>query len=93
MTFYTGDKFPAWTGNLFVGAMTLARLPNTGHVQRIVFNENGEQRREMLLTDLKQRIRDIRLGPDGLLYLLTDENDGALVRIEPNDEQSTRTTQ
>lgn len=93
MTFYTGDKFPAWTGNLFVGAMTLARLPNTGHVQRIVFNENGEQRREMLLTDLKQRIRDIRLGPDGLLYLLTDENDGALVRIEPADEQPARVAQ
>lgn len=83
MTFYTGDRFPAWKGNLFVGAMTVARLPRTGHIERIVFNDNGEQRRESLLTDLKQRIRDIRQGPDGLLYLITDENAGALLRIEP----------
>ncbi len=83
MTFYTGDKFPAWKGNLFVGAMTVGRIPRTGHIERIVFNENGELRRESLLTDLKQRIRDIRQGPDGLLYLITDENAGAMLRIEP----------
>ncbi len=81
--FYTGDAFPAWQGNLFVGAMTTGRLAGTGHIQRVVFNENGEQRREQLLNDLHQRIRFIRQGPDGLLYLLTDENDGALLRIEP----------
>jgi len=83
MTFYTGDKIPAWKGNLFVGAMTVGRIPRTGHIERIVFNENGEQRRESLLTDLKQRIRDIRQGPDGLLYLITDENEAAMLRIEP----------
>jgi aldose sugar dehydrogenase len=83
ITFYTGDRFPAWKDNLFVGAMTVGRLPRTGHIERIVFNQNGEQRRESLLTDLHQRIRDVRQGPDGLLYLLTDENDGALLRIEP----------
>jgi aldose sugar dehydrogenase len=83
ITFYTGDRFPAWKDNLFVGAMTVGRLPRTGHIERIVFNENGEQRRESMLTDLHQRIRDVRQGPDGLLYLLTDENDGALLRIEP----------
>lgn len=83
ITFYTGDKFPAWQNNLFVGAMTTGRLPGTGHIERIVFNEYGEQRREALLNDLHQRVRDIRQGPDGLLYLLTDEDAGALLRIEP----------
>lgn len=83
ITFYTGDRIPQWKDNLFVGAMTVGRLPGTGHVERIVFNENGEQRRESLLTDLKQRIRDIRQGPDGLLYLITDENEGVMMRIEP----------
>jgi glucose/arabinose dehydrogenase len=81
--FYSGDKLPAWKGNLFLGSMTVGRLPGTGNLQRIVFNENGEQRRESLMTDLHQRIRDVRQGPDGLLYLLTDENDGAILKIEP----------
>jgi len=81
--FYSGDKIPAWKGNVFLGSMTVGRLPGTGNLQRIVFNENGEQRRESLLTDLHQRIRDVRQGPDGLLYLLTDENDGAVLKIEP----------
>jgi glucose/arabinose dehydrogenase len=81
--FYSSDKIPAWKGNLFLGSMTVGRLPGTGNLQRIVFNENGEQRRESLLTDLHQRIRDVRQGPDGLLYLLTDENDGAMLKIEP----------
>jgi glucose/arabinose dehydrogenase len=64
--------------------MTTGRIPGTGHVERIVFAENGgELRREVLLADLKQRIRDIRQGPDGLLYMITDENEGALLRFEP----------
>lgn len=84
MTFYTGDKIPAWKGNLFLGAMTEGRIPGTGHLQRIVFADNGgELRRESLLTELKQRIRDVRQGPDGLLYLLTEENEAALLVIEP----------
>ena len=60
-------------------------IPGTGHLQRIVFNENTEEmRRELLLTELKRRIREVREGPDGLLYLLTDEEKaGALLRIEP----------
>src|SRR6185503_15118631 len=81
--FYNSDKIPAWKGNLFLGSMTVGRLPGTGNLQRIVFNQNGEQRRESLLTDLHQRIRDVRQGLDGLLYLLTDENDGAVLKIEP----------
>jgi glucose/arabinose dehydrogenase len=84
MAFYTGDRFPSWKGNVFVGAMRMGEIPGTGHLQRLVFNEKDEElRREMLLTDLHQRIRDVRQGPDGLLYLLTAEEDGALLRLEP----------
>jgi aldose sugar dehydrogenase len=84
MAFYTGDRFPQWKGNVFVGAMRFGEIANTGHLQRIVFNAKSEEmRREMLLTELRQRIRDVRQGPDGYLYLLTDENPGALLRLEP----------
>ena len=83
MMFYTGDKFPQWRDNLFVGSMMTARVPGTGHVERIAFNANGEQRREWLLADLKQRVRDVQQGPDGLIYVLTEESDGALLVIEP----------
>ena len=86
MAFYTGDRFPAWKGNVFVGALRFGEIPNTGHLQRIVLNPKGEElRREMMLTELRQRIRDVRQGPDGLLYLLTDENPGAVLRIEPTE--------
>ena len=84
MTVYTGDQFPAWRGNVFVGAMTEGRIPGTGHLQRIVFNDSTEElRRESMLREFRQRIREVREGPDGFLYLLTDEDDGALLRIEP----------
>jgi aldose sugar dehydrogenase len=84
MAVYTGDKFPAWKGNVFVGAMTEGRIPATGHLQRVVFNDKTEEvRRESMLRELRQRIREVRQGPDGFLYLLTDEDDGALLRIEP----------
>jgi glucose/arabinose dehydrogenase len=53
-------------------------------LQRIVLNPKGQPvLRESMLTDLKQRIRDIRQGPDGLIYLLTDENHGAVLKLEP----------
>jgi aldose sugar dehydrogenase len=81
---YAGDRFPAWRGNVFVGAMRVGEIPGNGHLQRIVFNERGEEiRREMLLMELRQRIRDVRQGPDGFLYLLTDENPGVLLKLEP----------
>ena len=73
MVFLSGDRFPEWQGDLFVGAMMVGGMPGTGHLQRIPFNENGELGREWLLADLHQRIRDIRQGPDGLLYALTSE--------------------
>jgi len=78
MAFYTGDKFPRWKGNLFVGGLAGMQL------SRIVFNERGlESRREALLVELHQRIRDVRQGPDGLLYLTTDMQEGAILKIEP----------
>jgi len=84
LTFYTGEHFPAWQGNLFVGSMMEGRMPRTGHVERIAFNRRGEEiRRESILTELKQRIRDVRQGPDGYLYVLTEEDDAVLLRIEP----------
>ncbi|MDY6982713.1 MAG: PQQ-dependent sugar dehydrogenase [Pseudomonadota bacterium] len=84
LEFYTGDEFPNWKGNLFVTSMLVGRMPNTGHLQRIVLNSDGELSREQLLTELKQRIRYVRQGPDGLLYVLTDMADGALLRLEPS---------
>jgi glucose/arabinose dehydrogenase len=84
MIFYTGDRFPGWQGDLFVGALMVGRVERTGHLERIVLNERGEEiGRESILTDLRQRIRDVRQGPDGLIYLLTDEEEGALLRLEP----------
>ena len=82
---YTGDQFPAWQGNVFVGSLQMGGIPGTGHLQRIVLNEHMEElRRELMLTELRQRIREVREGPDGLLYVLTDHvDDGALLRIEP----------
>ncbi len=77
MAFYTGARFPAWHGNLFVGALKdqmLVRLELDGdkivHEERLIKNSFG-------------RIRDVRQGPDGLIYLLTDENNGKLLRLEP----------
>jgi glucose/arabinose dehydrogenase len=84
MAFYTGDKFPDWKNNVLVGAMLGGAVQGVGHLERIVFNENwDETARQSLLTDLKQRIRDVRQGPDGLVYVLTDEENGALIRLEP----------
>jgi glucose/arabinose dehydrogenase len=78
MTFYTSDKIEKWKGNIFVGGRRGTQL------QRIVLNAKGlPVVREPLLLELKQRIAEVRQGPDGLLYLLTDESAGALLRIEP----------
>jgi glucose/arabinose dehydrogenase len=77
MVFYTGTMFPAWKGNLFVGGHAtndLVRLELNG--EKIV----GEER---LLTDRKERVRDVRQGPDGALYVLTDAANGRLLKIVP----------
>ena len=77
LQFYTGNAFPAWRGSLFVGGLAgkkLVRLALDG--TRVV----GE---EWLLADRNQRVRDVRQGPDGLLYLVTDEAAGALLKLVP----------
>jgi glucose/arabinose dehydrogenase len=88
LTFYTADRFPHWRRNAFVGGLREGGVPRTGHIERVVFNERWQEvRRESMLTELKQRIRDVRQGSDGLLYVLTAENDGALLRIEPRSNR------
>ena len=94
IAFYTGDRFPAWKGNVFVGGLQRGRIARTGRLERIVFNTRGEEiRRESLLTELRKRVRDVRQGPDGLLYVLVEDDasgptggETALLRIEPATE-------
>jgi glucose/arabinose dehydrogenase len=73
--FYTGDRFPEWKGNLFVGALAGKAL------HRLVLDGEKVVGEEKLLTERNQRIRDVRQGPDGAIYLLT--GDGAMLRIVP----------
>jgi glucose/arabinose dehydrogenase len=77
MAFYTADRFPAWRGDLFVGSLKLALLV------RLELDGTRVTHEERLLEDLSERIRDVRQGPEGLLYLLTDNSDGRILRIEP----------
>jgi aldose sugar dehydrogenase len=82
--FYSGNKFPAWQGNLIVCSTVRGRVNGASGVERVVFNDKmWETRRETFLMELKQRMRDIRQGPDGLIYLLTEEVDGAVLKVEP----------
>jgi glucose/arabinose dehydrogenase len=77
VAFYTGTLFPPWKGSLFTGALSgkmLVRLSLSGN------EVTGEER---LLEDLNERIRDIRQGPDGALWLLTDSTAGRLLRVSP----------
>jgi aldose sugar dehydrogenase len=84
LMFYTGDKFPAWKNNLFVGSARYGEIRGFGHLERVVLNDKFEDiRRERLLDDLHQRFRDVRQGPDGNIYALTDQEVGALLKIEP----------
>ena len=86
ITFYTGDRLPKWKGDVFVGGMRYGEIPGTGQLHRILINKNLEElRREPLLVDLRRRIRDVKQGRDGLLYVLTDGEEGAILRIEPAD--------
>src|SRR5687768_14313776 len=73
--FYTGDMFPEWRGNLFIGSLGQERLV------RLTLENGRVTGEEHLLTDLGQRVRDVRQGPDGALYIVTDEDDGELIRI------------
>jgi len=79
MAFYTGDLFPAWQGDLFVGALKLQKLV------RLRFENQQVVEEEDLLLGLNERIRDVRMGPDGALWLLTDAGDGKIYRVVPAD--------
>lgn len=84
ITFYEGNRFPAWKHNLFVASVQRGEIDHTGALLRVVFNDKlQELREESLLDSLHQRIRDVRQGPDGLLYVLTDEDNSVLLRISP----------
>ena len=75
--FYTGDAFPAWRDSLFIGALKERRLV------RLVLSDNKVIGEEHLLVDRGQRVRDVRQGPDGALYVVTDEKNGELWKITP----------
>ena len=75
MAFYTGDMFPEWSGNLFVGALAGQAL------HRLVLDGEAVVGEERLLADLRERIRDVRSGPDGALWLLTDSPRGKVLRV------------
>jgi aldose sugar dehydrogenase len=84
LTFYQGDALPKWKGDLFAAGVRYGEVPGTGRVDRILINEKFQElRRESLLTDLRQRVRDVQAGPDGMIYVATDEEQGAILRIEP----------
>jgi glucose/arabinose dehydrogenase len=78
LLFYTADRFPKWQGNAFVGGLA------SQQVSRLEMDGNRVVREEVLLKGvLNQRVRDVEQGPDGFIYLLTDEDNGKLLRIEP----------
>jgi glucose/arabinose dehydrogenase len=77
MLFYTGDLFPQWKGSLFVGALKFKQ------VQRLVMKGDKVVGEETLLADLGERIRDLRQGPDGAIYILTDNASGRILKLVP----------
>jgi glucose/arabinose dehydrogenase len=78
LALYRGDQFPAWDGDLFVGALAFK------HLRRVHLDaDGGVVSQEQLLNVLHARIRDVRVGPDGYLYVCTDEIDGRVLRLEP----------
>ena len=77
MSFYDGERFPQWRGSIFIGSLKF------GLLTRLVLHDGEVVKEERLLRGRLGRIRDVRTGPDGLLYLLTDASNGRLVRLEP----------
>jgi glucose/arabinose dehydrogenase len=77
MVFYTGDAFPQWKGSLLIGSLA------PGGLVRLVLENGRVVREERFLLDGRDRIRDVRQGPDGLVYVLTDRTDGRLLRVTP----------
>lgn len=84
LLFYTGDAFPQWQGQMFAGSIQRGRIPGTGGLERVVFDDRmNEVQRETMVTELQQRIRDVSQGPDGAIYLLTEEENGAIIKLTP----------
>lgn len=77
LAFYSGDKFPKWKGNLLAGSLKF------GLVSRLVLDGDKIVKEERVLEGIGERIRDVRQGPDGYLYLLTDADPGQILRLEP----------
>jgi glucose/arabinose dehydrogenase len=77
MTFYTGDAYPGWKGSVFIGSLT------PGQLVRLALRGGKVEREERYLDDLGERIRDVAQGPDGLLYLITDSDEGRILRLKP----------
>jgi glucose/arabinose dehydrogenase len=78
---YTGNRFPQWTGDLLAGGL------KSQDIRRIDLDADGRVLGQTALR-IGQRVRDVRQGPDGLLYVLTDEADGSLIRLEPAEGRS-----
>jgi glucose/arabinose dehydrogenase len=77
MTFYTGDAFPGWKGSILIGSMS------PGALVRLVMRDGKVVSEERYLVRGGRRVRDVQQGPDGLVYVVTDEDAGELVRIRP----------
>ena len=77
MAFYTGDRYPGWKGNVFIGSMT------PGGLVRLVLENGRVVKEHRYLGELSERIRDVQQGPDGLLYLVTDNSAGRVLRVVP----------
>lgn len=77
MVFYESDRFPDWTNNLFIGSLKFSSLVRLELKDKAIVHE------ERLLTGKLGRIRDVEVGPDGLIYLLSDSNNGKLIRLSP----------
>ncbi len=77
MAFYAGDKFPAWRGNLFVGSLKFRSL------HRLELDGSRVTKEEVMLKPIGENIRDVRTGPDGFIYLATDNPEGRILRLEP----------
>ncbi|MWV26891.1 PQQ-dependent sugar dehydrogenase [Aurantiacibacter rhizosphaerae] len=87
IAFYTGDAMPGWERSLFVTSARRGQINGTGALIRLVLNDDlQEVRQEVLLADLHQRMKDVAQGPDGLLYVVTDEPDSIVLRIKPADD-------
>lgn len=82
LAFYTGDAYPGWKGNAFVGGLAIPTLA------RLELDGTKVTHEERLLDALGERIRDVRQGPDGLLYLLTDSEEGRIIRLKPEKARS-----